>query len=69
VITTSIGPTREKVLHALLLTLAEFLGEDFTPDAARAWRTVYGKIAETMIEAGEPPATLARRGVALLQAW
>jgi hemoglobin-like flavoprotein len=41
----------EKVLCALLLTLAEFLGDDFTPEVSRAWKTVYGKIAETMINA------------------
>ena len=41
----------EKVLHALLLTLAEFLGDDFSPEAARARESVYGKIAETMIGA------------------
>jgi hypothetical protein len=29
----------EKVLHALLLTFAEFLGDDFSPEAARAWKT------------------------------
>ena len=40
----------EKVLRALLLTLAEFVGDDFTPEVSRAWKTVYGKIAETMTD-------------------
>jgi hemoglobin-like flavoprotein len=41
----------EKVLRALLLTLGEFLGNDFTPEVSCAWKTVYGKITETMIDA------------------
>jgi hemoglobin-like flavoprotein len=40
----------ENVLRVLLLTLAEFLGDDFSPEAARAWKSVYGKMAATMIE-------------------
>lgn len=43
----------DKVLHALVQTLEEFLTDEFTPDVHHAWRTVYGMIAETMIEAAE----------------
>jgi hemoglobin-like flavoprotein len=43
----------DKVLHALLWTLEEFLGEDFTPEIRHAWITVYGMTAETMIDAAE----------------
>ncbi|MGY8663790.1 adenylate/guanylate cyclase domain-containing protein [Bradyrhizobium sp. UFLA05-109] len=39
-----------KVANALLLTLAEFLGDDFTPEIRRAWIAVSGTISELMIE-------------------
>jgi hemoglobin-like flavoprotein len=31
----------EKALHTLLLTLAEFVGDDFSAEAARAWKSFY----------------------------
>ncbi len=43
----------DKVLSALIRTLEEFLGDEFTVDLHHAWVTVYGMIAETMIEAAE----------------
>jgi class 3 adenylate cyclase/ferredoxin/hemoglobin-like flavoprotein len=43
----------DKVARALQWTLEEFLADDFTPDIRHAWVTVYGMIAETMIEAAE----------------
>jgi hemoglobin-like flavoprotein len=43
----------DKVLRALLWTLEEFLGDDLTPEIRHAWITVYGMIAETMIDAAE----------------
>ncbi|WP_433994654.1 globin domain-containing protein [Bradyrhizobium lablabi] len=50
----------EKVRHALLLTLAEFLGDDFTPEVFRAWETIYGKMAETMIEAARERSAISK---------
>lgn len=50
------GVTRtdyDKVLHSLIKTLEEFLVDEFTPEVHHAWRTVYGMIAETMIDAAE----------------
>jgi hemoglobin-like flavoprotein len=43
----------DKVAHALLWTLEDFLADDFTPEIRHAWITVYGMIAETMIEGAE----------------
>ncbi|HXW71773.1 MAG TPA: adenylate/guanylate cyclase domain-containing protein [Methylocella sp.] len=43
----------DKIARALLLTLEEFLGEDFTPEIRHAWTTVYGMLAEAMIDAAE----------------
>jgi class 3 adenylate cyclase/hemoglobin-like flavoprotein len=43
----------DKVARALLRTLEEFLGGDFTPEIRHAWVALYGEIAETMIEAAE----------------
>lgn len=43
----------DKVARALLRTLEEFLGEEFTPEIRQAWVAVYGEIAATMIEASE----------------
>jgi class 3 adenylate cyclase/hemoglobin-like flavoprotein len=43
----------DKLARALQWTLEEFLADDFTPDIRHAWVTVYGMIAETMIEAAE----------------
>ncbi|WP_163150162.1 adenylate/guanylate cyclase domain-containing protein [Bradyrhizobium uaiense] len=42
-----------KVANALLLTLEEFLGEDFTTDVRDAWIAVYGTISSLMIEGTE----------------
>lgn len=38
-----------KVANALLVTLEEFLGDDFTADVRDAWVTVFGKISGLMI--------------------
>ena len=38
---------------ALLWTLEQGLGDDFTDDARRAWAAAYGLLSSTMIEAGE----------------
>jgi class 3 adenylate cyclase/hemoglobin-like flavoprotein len=43
----------DKVARALLSTLEEFLGNDLTPEIRHAWITVYGMVAETMIDAAE----------------
>jgi hemoglobin-like flavoprotein len=43
----------DKVARALLWTLEEFLGDDFTPEIRHGWITVYGTIAETMIDAAD----------------
>jgi class 3 adenylate cyclase/hemoglobin-like flavoprotein len=43
----------DKILRALLWTLEEFLADDFTPEIRHAWITVYGTIAETMIDAAQ----------------
>jgi hemoglobin-like flavoprotein len=43
----------DKVSSALMRTLEEFLADEFTPELHHAWMTVYGMIAETMIEASE----------------
>ncbi len=43
----------DKVVRALLRTLEEFLGDDLTPEIRQAWISVYGEIAEIMIEAAE----------------
>jgi adenylate cyclase len=43
----------DKVSNALMRTLEEFLADEFTPELHHAWMTVYGMIAETMIEASE----------------
>jgi hemoglobin-like flavoprotein len=41
----------DTVGEALLWTLAQGLGEAFTPDVERAWVTVYGVLANTMKQA------------------
>jgi class 3 adenylate cyclase/hemoglobin-like flavoprotein len=43
----------DKVASVLMMTLEEFLADEFTPELHHAWMTVYGMIAETMIEASE----------------
>jgi hypothetical protein len=42
-----------KVANALLVTLEEFLGDDFTADVRGAWVTVFGKISGLMIQGVE----------------
>jgi nitric oxide dioxygenase len=44
---------------ALLATLAEGLGEAFTPARQEAWAAAYGVLAEAMIAAAGEPASLA----------
>ena len=41
------------ILASLLRTLEEFLAEDLTSEIRHVWITVYGMIAETMIDADE----------------
>jgi hemoglobin-like flavoprotein len=43
----------ETVGQALILTLEEVLGEDFTDDTREAWTVAYGLLASTMIGAME----------------
>jgi len=43
----------EKVANALLLTLEEFLGDDFNPEIRDAWISVFGTISGLMIEGTE----------------
>jgi hemoglobin-like flavoprotein len=38
---------------ALLWTLQQGLGDDFTPEVGEAWTTVYGVLSRTMIDAME----------------
>jgi len=42
-----------KLASVLFRTLKEFLADEFTVELQHAWVTVYGMIAETMIEASE----------------
>jgi hemoglobin-like flavoprotein len=44
---------------ALLDTLHEFLGGDFTPELREAWETVYQVLASTMMNASRPAAEVA----------
>jgi len=48
----------DKVARALLQTLAEFLGDEFTPDVRSAWIAVFGTISELMIEGAETRETV-----------
>jgi len=41
----------DSVGAALLWTLGQGLGDDFTPETASAWTTIYGVLATTMKEA------------------
>ncbi len=43
----------DKVACALLKTLEELLGDEFTPEIRQAWTAVYGQVAAVMIEAGD----------------
>jgi len=43
----------DKVARALLRALEEFLGDDFTPEIRQAWISIYGQIADVMIDAAE----------------
>ena len=43
----------DKVASALIRTLKEFLADEFTVELQHAWVTVFGMVAETMIEASE----------------
>ena len=43
----------DKVARALLKTLEEFLGDEFTPEVHQAWGAVYGRVAAIMTEAAE----------------
>jgi hemoglobin-like flavoprotein len=43
----------DKLANVLIRTLKEFLAGEFTVELQHAWVTVYGLVAETMIEAAE----------------
>ena len=43
----------DKVARALLKTLEEFLGDEFTPEIHQAWAAVYGRVVAVMIEASD----------------
>ena len=43
----------DKLARALLKTLEEFLGDEFTPEVHQAWGTVYGQVSTIMIESGD----------------
>ena len=43
----------DKVERALLKTLEEFIGDEFTPEVHQAWTAVYGRVAAIMIDAAE----------------
>ena len=43
----------DKVANALLRTLAEFLGDEFTPDVRASWSTVLDTISSLMIEGAD----------------
>jgi class 3 adenylate cyclase/hemoglobin-like flavoprotein len=45
----------DKVAHALLITLEDFLGEDFTPAVRDAWTSVYGTISKLMMQGATCP--------------
>lgn len=49
------GPVGE----ALLWTLEQGLGDDFTPEVRQAWTETYGLVSTTMIEAAEEVAVAA----------
>jgi hemoglobin-like flavoprotein len=40
--------------EALLLTLEQFFGKDFTPQVRQAWRNLYDTIVDTMQNGGKP---------------
>jgi hemoglobin-like flavoprotein len=42
-----------KLASVLIRTLKEFLADEFTVELQHAWVTVYGMIAQTMVEASE----------------
>ncbi|MBK1723236.1 globin family protein [Thiocystis violacea] len=42
------GPDYDKVADALLWTLSQELGTDFTPDVQAAWSEVYAALADAM---------------------
>ncbi|MDI4232737.1 adenylate/guanylate cyclase domain-containing protein [Bradyrhizobium sp. Arg237L] len=49
----AISTDYDKVANALLLTLAEFLGDEFTPEIRAAWIAVYGTISGLMMAGAE----------------
>lgn len=46
-------PNFETMGEALIDTLKELLGSDFTPEMEAAWRKAYGQISKAMITAGK----------------
>jgi hemoglobin-like flavoprotein len=46
----------DKVAEALLWTLEQGLGDDFTPDVRTAWIALYGAVATAMKQAGQQQA-------------
>lgn len=48
----------DRVRDALLWTLAEILGDAFTPELRNSWRDLYGMVASAMKRASPSPANL-----------
>ena len=44
------GPDYDKMANALLWSLGQALGDDFTPELQAAWTEVYSTLAEAMQE-------------------
>ncbi len=49
---------------ALLWTLEQGLGTDFTPETAEAWRAAYGALSTAMIQAADPAGATPESGAA-----
>lgn len=48
------APQYDSVGQALITTLSQVLGPDFTPEDAEAWKTVYTALKDAMVEAAYP---------------
>jgi hemoglobin-like flavoprotein len=43
----------DEIARAVLKTLEESLGDEFTPEIRQAWIVVYGRVAAVMTDAGD----------------
>jgi class 3 adenylate cyclase/hemoglobin-like flavoprotein len=50
----------DKVANALLLTLNEFLGDDFTPEVRDAWTEVFARISDVMVQGAKDELAVSR---------